>query len=57
MILPQEPQRPYVGVHLLLIKDNKLLLIKRSVKDEQQGMYALIAGKTDDFESPHSLGP
>lgn len=54
MILPPEPQRPYVGVHLLLIKDSKLLLIKRLVKDEQQGMYALIAGKADDFESPRT---
>lgn len=48
-----QPQRPYVGAHLLLIDDqNRLLLMKRTVKDEMDGMYALIAGKVDVFESP-----
>ena len=48
-----EPQRPYVGAHLLLIDDqNRLLLMKRTVKDEMDGLYALIAGKVDVFENP-----
>jgi 8-oxo-dGTP diphosphatase len=47
-----EPQRPYIGAHLLLIKDHKLLLMKRTVKDSLDGMYALVAGKVDMHESP-----
>jgi 8-oxo-dGTP diphosphatase len=47
-----EPQRPYVGVHLILIKDDKILLMKRTVKDESFGKYALVAGKVDVHESP-----
>lgn len=51
--LNPQPQRPYVGAHLLLIDDqNRLLLMKRTVKDEMDGLYALIAGKVDVFESP-----
>lgn len=46
------PQRPYVGAHLLLIQDEKLLLMKRIVKDELAGRYALVAGKVDQFENP-----
>jgi ADP-ribose pyrophosphatase YjhB (NUDIX family) len=46
MINP-EPQRPYVGVHLLLIHEDKVLLMKRTVKDEMDGLYALVAGKVD----------
>lgn len=50
-----EPQRPYVGAHLLLIDDqNRLLLMKRTVKNEMDGLYALIAGKVDVFESPRT---
>ncbi len=46
------PQRPYVGAHLLLIKDGQLLLMKRTVKDEMDGLYALVAGKVDLNEAP-----
>ncbi len=46
------PQRPYVGAHLLLIRDGQLLLMKRTVKDEMDGLYALVAGKVDLNESP-----
>lgn len=47
-----EPQRPYVGVHLLIFDEGKLLLMKRTVKDQMEGMYALVAGKVDQHESP-----
>jgi ADP-ribose pyrophosphatase YjhB (NUDIX family) len=47
-----EPQRPYIGVHLLIVKDDKILLMKRTVKDSMDGMYALVAGKMDSYESP-----
>ena len=47
-------QRAFVGAHLLLIRDGKLLLMKRTVKDSMEGMYALVAGKVDEFESPRS---
>ena len=47
-----QPQRPYVGAHLILIQDGKLFLMKRSVKDGMDGIYALMAGKVDQFESP-----
>lgn len=50
--LTPQPQRPYVGVHLLLIRDGQLLLMKRTVKDEMDGLYALVAGKVDLNESP-----
>jgi 8-oxo-dGTP diphosphatase len=47
-----QPQRPYVGAHLVLIRDSKVLLMKRTVKDSMEGMYAFVAGKVDQFESP-----
>lgn len=47
-----KPQRPYVGVILLLIRDDKLLLQQRSTDDELKYLYAPIAGKVDQFESP-----
>ncbi len=51
MINP-EPQRPLVGVILLLLQDDKLLLQLRSTKDELNLLHAPIAGKVDQFESP-----
>ncbi len=48
------PQRPFVGAHLVLIQDGKVLLMKRTVKDSMEGMYALVAGKVDQFESPRA---
>lgn len=51
MTSPQ-PQRAFVGVHLLMIQDNCLFLTKRLVKNSMYGMYALVAGKVDQFESP-----
>ena len=46
-----QPARPYVGAHLLVIQNNKVLLMKRS-KGQMKGYYALIAGRVDDFEVP-----
>lgn len=46
-----QPQRPYVGAHLLIIKKDKVLLMKRS-KGQMKDYYALIAGRVDDFETP-----
>ena len=49
-----QPQRPYIGVHVIIIKDNKLLLMKRTVKNSMDGMFALVAGKMDPYESPRA---
>lgn len=46
-----QPQRPFVGAHLLIIKDNQVLLMKRN-KGQMAGYYALVAGRVDDFETP-----
>ena len=47
------PQRPYVGVHLLILQDNDVLLMRRSASTSGlQGQYTLIAGKVDEFENP-----
>lgn len=46
------PQRAYVGAHLLLLQDDQILLMKRTVKDSMDGMYAAIAGKVEEGESP-----
>jgi ADP-ribose pyrophosphatase YjhB (NUDIX family) len=47
-----QPQRPFVGAHLILIQDDTILMMKRTVKDGMDGYYALVAGKVDEFESP-----
>ncbi len=47
-----QPQRPIVGVILLLMKEGKLLLQQRKGKDGLEGFYAPIAGKVDQFECP-----
>lgn len=49
-------QRPWVGAHLLLIKDGpdglEVLLMRRTVKQSMDGIYALVAGRADQHESP-----
>lgn len=47
-----KPQRPYLGVHLLLVRDGKILLMRRKTAGEVCGTYATIAGKVDEAESP-----
>lgn len=45
-----EPQKPYIGVHLLLIKDNQILLSRR-MHDHLKGVYMMVAGHVDIGES------
>jgi len=40
-----------IGVHLLLMKDNKVLLSKRSNKGYADGVWSLPAGKIDGQET------
>lgn len=44
------PQRPYIGVFLLLIKDSKVLLLRRH-DDHLNGLYMLVAGHVDEGET------
>lgn len=44
-------QRPYVGAHLLIMKGDDVLLMKRS-KGQLKNRFALIAGHVDETETP-----
>lgn len=44
------PQRPYIGVFLLLSKDSKVLLLRRH-DDHLNGLYMLVAGHVDEGET------
>lgn len=51
MIMPQ-PARPYVSVHLVLVQDKHILLMKRKNSFDHNGKYVFIAGKVDYNETP-----
>lgn len=46
------PARPYVSVHLLLMQDDRLLLMKRQNSVDHNGKYVFPAGKVDANETP-----
>ncbi len=47
-----QPQRPFIGTHLLAISDGKVLLMRRTKAAGLSGRYSLVAGKADKGESP-----
>lgn len=44
-------QRPWIGVHVLIIRDGRVLLIHRQTQDMMHDMYAMPAGRVDEFEA------
>lgn len=47
----KEYLRPYVAAHLILKKNNQLLLLKRQNTGYEDGNYALVAGHVNDDET------
>lgn len=46
------PARPYVSVHLVIVKDGQMLLMQRQNCVDHNGKYVFVAGKVDEGESP-----
>lgn len=49
---PLPPARPYVSVHLVIVRDGQFLLMQRQNCADHNGKYAFVAGKIDKNETP-----